>query len=110
ASPRRRSARNSRGHRSGWGLSWKGSRFRAPGRASSPVGRKDWGRFSACLWKGRPPLVARGAARPGWRDDPMTPEQYEQLWNIHDEALELPPERRDAFLDQRCAGDPELRA
>jgi Protein kinase domain len=40
----------------------------------------------------------------------MTPERYEQLWAIHDEACRLPPEQRESFLDQRCVGDGELRA
>src|SRR5919202_2946200 len=41
----------------------------------------------------------------------MTPEQrYEQMWLIHDEALRLAPDRREAYLDARCAGDPSLRA
>src|SRR6266403_855352 len=39
----------------------------------------------------------------------MTPEGYQRLWALHDEALELPAEQRPAFLDQRCAGDLELR-
>jgi serine/threonine-protein kinase len=29
---------------------------------------------------------------------------------LFQEALDLQPEQRDAFLDQRCAGEPELRA
>src|SRR3954468_15524617 len=41
----------------------------------------------------------------------MTPEQrYEHLWLIHDELLRLPPERRQAHLEARCAGDPDQRA
>jgi WD40 repeat protein/tRNA A-37 threonylcarbamoyl transferase component Bud32 len=40
----------------------------------------------------------------------MTPERYEQIWVLHDEARLLPAEQRQAFLDRRCAGDPELHA
>src|SRR5262249_51386627 len=29
---------------------------------------------------------------------------------LFQEAVDLDPARRDAYLDQRCAGDPELRA
>lgn len=37
------------------------------------------------------------------QDDPV-------VWNILDRAASLPVERREAFLDTSCAGDPERRA
>jgi serine/threonine-protein kinase len=39
----------------------------------------------------------------------MTPEAYERMWRLYDEALALDPVRRQAFLDQRCGDDPGLR-
>ena len=36
-----------------------------------------------------------------------SPECVEALFQ---QAVELAPERRGAFLDERCAGDPDLRA
>ncbi len=37
-------------------------------------------------------------------------ERWRRIEEILDEALELPPEETPAFLDDACAGDPELRA
>jgi eukaryotic-like serine/threonine-protein kinase len=39
----------------------------------------------------------------------MTPERYQQIGKLLEAALELEPERRASFLDEACAGDPELR-
>jgi Tol biopolymer transport system component len=39
----------------------------------------------------------------------MTPERYRQINDLADAALELPAERRAAFVAEVCAGDPELR-
>ncbi|MGH9836804.1 MAG: serine/threonine protein kinase, partial [Blastocatellia bacterium] len=39
----------------------------------------------------------------------MTPERFQKVGGIFDQALELEPERRNAFLDEACAGDEELR-
>lgn len=39
----------------------------------------------------------------------MTPERFQQVGEIYDEALELEPERRGAFIAAACAGDEELR-
>src|SRR6266404_7533657 len=39
----------------------------------------------------------------------MKPERWKQVDQLLDTALELPPEKRAAFLDQACAGDEELR-
>ena len=39
----------------------------------------------------------------------MKPERWKQVDQLLDAALELPPEKRAAFLDQACAGDEELR-
>jgi len=39
----------------------------------------------------------------------MTPERFQQINALVDTALELPSDRRAAFLDQACAGDKELR-
>jgi WD40 repeat protein len=39
----------------------------------------------------------------------MTPEDYERMWLVFDEAQQCQPEQRSALLDQRCAGNPELR-
>lgn len=40
----------------------------------------------------------------------MTPERYQRIGRLFDEALELEPCRRGAFLDQACQDDPGLRA
>jgi len=39
----------------------------------------------------------------------MNPEQWKQVDRILGEALELPLDKREAFLDQVCEGDAELR-
>jgi serine/threonine protein kinase/Tol biopolymer transport system component len=39
----------------------------------------------------------------------MTPERYLRINALADAALELPEEKRSAFLEAECAGDPELR-
>jgi serine/threonine protein kinase len=39
----------------------------------------------------------------------MTPERYQQIGKLLEAALELEPHRRESFLDEACAGDPELR-
>ena len=41
---------------------------------------------------------------------PLTPERWQQVSAILDEALELDGRARSAFLDRVCAGDEELRA
>lgn len=38
-----------------------------------------------------------------------TPERWRQVSAVLDEALELPPLERPAFLDRACAADPSLR-
>jgi serine/threonine-protein kinase len=40
----------------------------------------------------------------------LTPQRWQQLALIFDDALELGPEARAGYLDQLCAGDPALRA
>src|SRR5262245_22960484 len=39
----------------------------------------------------------------------MTPERHKQIGKLYHGALELPLERRAAFLDQACGSDEELR-
>src|SRR5574341_1534189 len=39
----------------------------------------------------------------------MTPDRFQKVGDIYDQALELEPEWRDAFLDEVCASDEELR-
>lgn len=39
----------------------------------------------------------------------MTKEQWNQAKQVLDEALERPPERRAAFVDEACADEPEVR-
>lgn len=39
----------------------------------------------------------------------MDPERWQRTKALFDAALAVPRERRDAFLDDACAGDPELR-
>src|SRR5215472_12625722 len=39
----------------------------------------------------------------------MKPERWNQIDQFLDAALELPPDKRAAFLDKACAGDDELR-
>jgi len=38
----------------------------------------------------------------------MNPKRWKQIDNLFQAALERPPEERDAFLSQACAGDPRL--
>jgi serine/threonine-protein kinase len=40
----------------------------------------------------------------------MTPERHEQIGQLFDEALEIAPENRAAWLAQSCGADAELRA
>jgi eukaryotic-like serine/threonine-protein kinase len=40
----------------------------------------------------------------------MTPKRYQRICQLFDEALELPPEQRAAFLDDTCGDDVALRA
>ena len=39
----------------------------------------------------------------------MTPERWQQIRGVLEEALELAPERRSAFLQRNCSADPALR-
>ncbi len=39
----------------------------------------------------------------------MTPEQWQQVARLFDEAFDLEPQHRSAFLAKACAGDDELR-
>ena len=39
----------------------------------------------------------------------MTPERWQQIRGVLEEALELAPEQRSAFLQQNCSADPSLR-
>ena len=39
----------------------------------------------------------------------VTPERFRRVGELFDAAVELVPERRAAFLDAECAGDPALR-
>ena len=39
----------------------------------------------------------------------MSPERWQRLDGLFDEALDLPAAARGAFLDERCAGEPDLR-
>ena len=39
----------------------------------------------------------------------MTPERWQQIGDLFAAALERAPGEREAFLDEACAGDPELR-
>jgi len=39
----------------------------------------------------------------------MTPERWEQIRDVLEEALELAPEQRSAYLDGACSSDPALR-
>ncbi len=41
---------------------------------------------------------------------PLTPERWQRLAPIFDEASDLPPEARAGYLDRACAGDASLRA
>ena len=39
----------------------------------------------------------------------MTPERWQQIEKLLEEALALEPSQRRAFLDDTCAGNEELR-
>ncbi len=39
----------------------------------------------------------------------MEPERWKQVESIYHAAVEREPESREAFLDEACAGDEELR-
>ena len=39
----------------------------------------------------------------------MTPERWQQIRDLLEQALELAPEQRVALLDRSCASDPSLR-
>ncbi len=39
----------------------------------------------------------------------LTPERWRRIDQLLEEALELDPARQESFLDQACAGDPDLR-
>jgi serine/threonine protein kinase/Tol biopolymer transport system component len=39
----------------------------------------------------------------------MTPERWQQIRGVLEEALELAPEQRSAFLQRNCSSDPSLR-
>jgi thioredoxin-like negative regulator of GroEL len=39
----------------------------------------------------------------------MTPERWQQIDRLLEQALEEKPEKRSAFLDKACAGDEVLR-
>src|SRR5262249_9700281 len=39
----------------------------------------------------------------------MTPERYHRIGQLYHEALQVEPERRAAFLENRCSGDAALR-
>jgi len=39
----------------------------------------------------------------------MNPERWRQIRQIYSSALDQPPERREAFLDEACTGDETLR-
>ena len=39
----------------------------------------------------------------------MTPERWQQVRDVLEKALELPPEQRSAYLHQACSSDPSLR-
>src|SRR5829696_4982027 len=39
----------------------------------------------------------------------MSPEKWKRLEEIFNQAVVLPPEKRETFLDEACRGDRELR-
>src|SRR5262245_15643101 len=39
----------------------------------------------------------------------MTPERWQQIDKLFEQALEKDPDRRGSFLDEACAADEELR-
>ena len=39
----------------------------------------------------------------------MTPERWQQIKAVLEEALECDPLERESYLDEACAGDPDLR-
>ena len=46
----------------------------------------------------------------GLEGTPMTPERWAQAKDVLQRAIELPPEKRTAFLDHACAADQALRS
>jgi hypothetical protein len=50
------------------------------------------------------------AALPAQQDgESMTPERWQQIKSILEDALETPLQERSAFLDQACSDDAEMR-
>jgi hypothetical protein len=39
----------------------------------------------------------------------MTPARWQQIDQLFEATLDLPADRRDAFLEESCASDPALR-
>ena len=39
----------------------------------------------------------------------MTPERWQQIKSLLEASLDRDPFERDAFLNEACAGDPDLR-
>ncbi len=67
-------------------------------------GMRDW--RMAKLWLQRDLAACSGA--PGRRS--MTPERFEEVERVCHAALDQPPAAREAFLDDACRGDADLRA
>ena len=40
----------------------------------------------------------------------MTPEEFERVASLFEEARTMPVEQRERFLDRACAGSPAMRA
>src|ERR1043165_3093898 len=52
----------------------------------------------------------REISEPGLlRQAAMTPERWQQIKAVLEEALERDPHERESFLDEACGGDSELR-
>src|SRR5262249_19329547 len=81
-------------------------------RGNRPRGRRI-GPYRVQGLAAGPCLAGAAAGRrcpAGSRGRAMTPRRREPVWALFDQAVQLPPSERDAFLDAACEGDAGLRA
>ena len=96
----------SRGHRTGWYDSIA-SGNRCDGSLNCALRER---RLVAGMKRGaRRGVRAREGSRVGCQGHAMKPERWARIQEVFDGAAALPEDGVRAYLDQACAGDPELR-